>query len=136
MKWLLVALSVCFLAVTVPAVAVGQGSADLGYSVGISAGQVTPTPDMWFYEQQLQQYLDPKMMVRQKAEFKSAQRRYRIAARKWYGFSNSRPIAGIDPVHGTYSPGWTSGNNLYPFRWGNTGPATVIVVPEPTQRLY
>lgn len=52
---------------------------------------VTPTPEMWFYNQALQQYNDPRVAVRQKSEFAAQQRQQRIAAQTWYGVSRSRP---------------------------------------------
>ena len=72
----------------------------------ISMGQVTPTPEMWFYEQSLKQHADPRVAVRQKAEFDQSQRQRRLAAQQWFGVSNSRPIAGITPFQGTYSQTW------------------------------
>ena len=66
----------------------------------MSPGEVTATPEMWFYEQALQRYDDPKYAIRAAAEQRAAQRRARIAAMEWYGYSNSRPLWGIDPVHG------------------------------------
>jgi hypothetical protein len=127
MKWLPIALSVAFLLMAVPALAAERPAVDLRRGSTISAGEVTPTPEMWFYEQYVQQYQDPKLAVRRKAEEQSAQRRARIAARRWFGFCNLRPVAGTDPVHGDYSPGWSSGNNLYPFRWnGYRGAGGVV----------
>lgn len=92
-------------------------------------GEVTPTPEMWFYQQYHQQYQDPKAAIRQKAEERSAQRRARIAAQQWFGFSKARPRAGTDCVHGDYSPGWSSGHANYPFRWTGYGVAAVVVRP-------
>ncbi len=99
-------------------------------AVGISAGEVAPTPDMWFYQQYLQQYQDPKTAVRHSAEYRAFQRQSRLAARQWYGLSNARPVAGCDPIHGDYSPGWTGRSHIYPFRWTAPGFAAVVVRPE------
>jgi hypothetical protein len=82
----------------------------------ISTGELHPTPEMWFYEQELQRYNDSKLAVRKKAEFRAAQRERRLAAMQWLGMSNARPIASPTPVMGTYSPMWTS-NYIDPFRW-------------------
>jgi hypothetical protein len=82
----------------------------------MSPGEVTATPEMWFYEQALQRYDDPKYAIRAAAEQRAAQRRARIAAMEWYGYSNSRPLWGIDPVHGTLNPQWV-GNGYDPFTW-------------------
>jgi hypothetical protein len=93
-------------------------------SLTASSGMVEPTPEMWLYEQQLREYLDPGMAVRRNAEFRSAQRRNRMASLKWFGFSNQRPNASPDPYNGEYSPAWVGSSGLYPYRWsgGDTVP--------------
>jgi hypothetical protein len=87
----------------------------------VSPGELKATPEMWFYEQNLRQYKDPKMAVRAKAEFRADQRQRRIESMKWFGFSNSRPRASADPFHSDYSPGWVSNPGYYPSRWGGVG---------------
>ena len=116
MKWLSVAACGVFLLISASAFA-----QETGIQVGISPGDVGPTPEMWFYEKYQQDYLDPKMQVRKNAEFRGAQRRARLAAMQWFGFSNSRPRVGTDPYHGDYAPCWTSNNSAYPFRWSGVG---------------
>ncbi len=98
------------------------------FSAESISGMVTPTPEMWLYLHQLQRYDDPKMVVRRKAEFKAAQRRNRIAARKYFGYSNLRPTAHPTPFTGSYSPGWI-GNSYDPFGWAGqaSGPTTVFI---------
>lgn len=91
-----------------------------------SVGQVEPTPEMWFYEQYRQQYQDPQAVVREKAEFRAAQRQRRLAARRWFGLSNARPRANSDPFHGDYSARWTSNNGFYPSRWAGGSGGWVI----------
>ncbi len=87
----------------------------------VSPGEMTTmTPEMWFYQQAMRRYDDPKNYVRQKAEYHTAQRLQRMAALKWYGFSNSRPTAVIDPIDSPFSPGWVS-NSYYPNRWVAAG---------------
>ena len=83
------------------------------------------TPEMWLYLQQLERHDDPQMAVRRKAEERAAQRTHRIAARKWFGLSNSRPSASPVPVMGTYSPFW-AGNDRDPHRWNGVGPTVII----------
>jgi len=104
----------------VPALAERPDTNQLGPPL-VSSGDLTPTPEMWFYQQQMKQYLDPKMAVRHAAEFRADQRAKRLAAMKWFGFSNARPRASVDPVHGDYSPGWSSNNPMYPYRWMGEG---------------
>jgi hypothetical protein len=85
-------------------------------SIHVSWGQLQPTAQMWLYEQEKADYLDPKLAVRRKAAAKTAQRQARIAAMKWYGMSNSRPYANPTPIMGSYSPTWSS-NNYNAYRW-------------------
>jgi hypothetical protein len=93
------------------------------------AGQaVSPTPEMWFYEQERTRYEDPKAAVRRKAEFRSTQRQNRLASCKWFGIDNSRPTASPTPVTGTYSPTWIS-NTPDPYRWSGVGGSPLVVRP-------
>ena len=102
----------------------------------ISPSEVKATPEMWFYEQQLREYLDPAKAVRRKAEFRSAQRQRRMAALKWFGFSNQRPVASPDPFNGDYSPGWTSNNHMHPSWWNGYGQPWVAGRPRGSTPLY
>jgi hypothetical protein len=99
----------------------------------LSPGEIQATPEMWFYEQERLFYADPKNAVRANAEYRAYQRARRLAALRWYGFSNSRPIASPDPFHGTYSPRWV-GNGYIPSHWIGGGGSTVIVAQEPARR--
>jgi hypothetical protein len=98
-----------------------------------SLGQMTPTPEMWFYQQAQRQYRDPKMAVRKRAEFEADQRQVRLASQRWFGYSNSRPIANPIPyTGGTYSPMWTS-NSPYSWQWRGVSRTSIIVVPQGSQ---
>ncbi|HEY2827964.1 MAG TPA: hypothetical protein VGJ04_10220 [Pirellulales bacterium] len=111
-----------------PAIAVTRASASTNIPA-ISPGDVTATPEMWFYEQAIRRYDDPKNAVRAAAEFKANQRRARIAAMDWYGYSNSRPASGIDPFAGPLSPTWI-GNGYNPNTWiAPARPAAVWAIP-------
>jgi hypothetical protein len=95
----------------------------------ISPGEVQATPEMWFYEQAIRRYDDPKNAVRAAAEFKANQRRARMATMEWYGYSNLRPASGIDPFAGPLSPTWI-GNGYYPQTWVSPSrPMSVWVIP-------
>ncbi len=94
----------------------------------ISLGDLTPTPEMWFYQQEMRHYKDPKMAVRRKAELRAMQREQRLAAMKWFGLSNSRPMASHTPFAGSYSPAWRS-NGYYPFHWEGRGHTHTVIVP-------
>jgi len=95
----------------------------------ITPSMVSPTPEMWLYLQERDRHDDPQQAVRRKAEFRSVQRQARLASQRWYGFTNSRPPAGVTPWMGTYGPTWIS-NSADPLRWrGAAQPAYVVTRP-------
>jgi len=90
--------------------------------------QIAQTEDMWFYLQELRRYDNPQVAIRRKAEKKGEQRRQRLAAMKWFGYSQSRPTASSTPWTGVYSPNWV-GNGADPYHWvGNAYLTTAIRV--------
>ncbi|HEV3138362.1 MAG TPA: hypothetical protein VGZ26_10670 [Pirellulales bacterium] len=98
-----------------------------------SVGVLTPTPEMWFYEQERARHDDPKLTIRRRAELRGLGRQDRLASLKWYGLSNSRPNVSITPWFGSYSANWSS-NTPDPMRWR---PAPVpLVVQRPTSGAY
>ena len=99
----------------------------------VSPGELTPTPEMWFYDEDFRRYLDPKLAVRRKAEFRAATRMQRQAALKWFGLSNSRPQASPSLMSMTYSPGWV-GNTYDPFAWRGTSATTTVLYSDSPQR--
>ena len=99
-------------------------------AVAVMPSELKATPEMWFYEQYMHNYQDPKMAVRANAEFRATQRQRRLAAMQWFGFSNSRPSVSSDPFNGDWSPGWSSNNSSYPFRWNGVGPTWYVARPE------
>jgi hypothetical protein len=103
-----------------------QPAASVGSERTLSPGEVTGTPEMWFYQQYMREYHDPKAAVRRQAEFRAEQRQRRVAALKWFGFSNQRPRASCDPLNSDYSPAWTSNNDWYPDRWTGVGAPWII----------
>lgn len=96
----------------------------------LSAPQVTP--ELWVYSQEQRRHDDPLQAVRRKAEFSANQRQARLAATRWYGFSNARPTASVTPTMGQYSPSWV-GNGLDRYDWvGGWGPSAVLYVDDIT----
>jgi hypothetical protein len=88
--------------------------------------QISMTPEIWIYLQELKRYDDPQQAVRRKAEQRAADRQARLAAMRWYGFSNARPQASACPWMGTYSPVW-SGNSWDPYQYLGIGwPGTAL----------
>lgn len=95
-------------------------------SPSLSLPQVTP--ELWIYSQEWRRHDDPAQAVRRKAEARTQQRMDRLAALKWYGFSNSRPQAAVTPFTSFYSPAWM-GNGYDRYDWvGTTFPTTVVRV--------
>ena len=129
MKRLLIGVSMACVFGAMPALAAEPSTGNLDITAGLSASEVQATPEMWFYQQYHRDYMDPKLAVRRNAEFRAAQRRQRISAMKWFGFSNQRPVAGADPWHGDYSPTWTSNNAAHPFRWQGIGRSWLVALP-------
>lgn len=89
----------------------------------ISPGELTPTPEMWFYQQYRQEYQNPKELIRNRAVFRAEQREQRIVARKWLGFSAARPWASGDPWN---APVWNSSHFYYPRQWGWYGAPGIV----------
>jgi hypothetical protein len=97
---------------------------------GISPSQMTP--EMYLYLHDLKRLDDPKQAVRRKAELKTAQRMQRLAAQKWFGVSNARPMASAQPFMDLYSPRWI-GNGYNAFDWvGAQGSGVNVLVIEPS----
>lgn len=94
-------------------------------TAAVSTADVPPTSEMWFYEQERRRYENPRNAVRANAEVRAAQRQNRLAALRWFGFSNSRPRSGTDPVHGSYAPRWVSGG-VVASEWRSSGQAVVV----------
>jgi hypothetical protein len=117
MKRLAISSALLLLLLAVPLRAEKPVATGLGLSTVVSPGELKATPEMWFYDQAMRQYNDPKMAVRLKADSHAQQRMRRLESMKWFGFSNIRPRASSDPFHNDYSPGWVANPGYYPSRW-------------------
>jgi hypothetical protein len=95
--------------------------------VRLSVGTLSPTPEMWFYEQMRQDANNPELIVRRRAEQAAAERKARIAARAWYGVSLARPQAHVTPFTYHYSPTWTP-NTKYPYSWTAPRVAPPVII--------
>jgi len=87
-------------------------------ALGSSAPPVSS--ELWLYMHEQRRHDDPAQAVRRKAEYQASQRMTRIAAAKWYGYSNSRPETSPIPSMGVYSAGWI-GNGLNRYEWIASG---------------
>jgi hypothetical protein len=102
----------------------------------VSSGELTPTPEMWFYEQERRRWEDPLTIVRANAAEQAAQRHARIAAMAWYGMSNSRPNVSPDPTDSPFAPHWRS-NGYQPAEWiGAASHSTIILEASRGGRAY
>jgi hypothetical protein len=90
------------------------------------------TPEIWLYTQAWRRHDDPAQAVRRKAEARAEQRMQRIAALKWYGFSNARPQASVTPFMGIYSPAWV-GNGDNRYDWVGGYPSVLLSIESAAQ---
>ena len=67
-----------------------------------------------------QEIVDTRSLVQRNAMFRAEQRRRRLAAMRWFGFSNSRPAVASVPYMTPYAPAWV-GNALLPYYWHGGG---------------
>ena len=106
MKWLFltcfVTIACCLVSCNVRAESAGQ-TGDTGSAARTGSMM---TPEMWFYLQERQRYEDSQQAIRRRSEKRAARREQRIAARKWYGHSNSRPQVSALPRPKLYSRPW------------------------------
>jgi hypothetical protein len=128
MKWLPIAIALLVVLMAVPAVAQtpAENGTTLRFSGGITPGEVTATPEMWFYQQERNRWENPKEAIRRRAQFQTAQREARMAARRWFGVSNSRPTVSAAFMNGEAGATWTGGDPFYPYRWTGTSPVIVV----------
>ena len=73
------------------------------------------------HEQYLLQSQAQAESVHRAAVARAEQRTRRLESQRWFGISNSRPTASVDPYDGDYSPGWVSNYPFFPFRWVGSG---------------
>ncbi len=74
------------------------------------------SPEMYAHLQELRRYDSPKENAIRAAMVKAEQRRARLAAQQWYGYSNLRPTVNPIPFMGSYSPQW-AGNGVNENYW-------------------
>ncbi len=103
--------------------------------IALAPAPVPTTENMWFYDQAQRSYHNPKEMVRRNAEHEAVQRRNRIAAGEWFGYSNSRPSVNPNPTHTSFS-GWLTSTH-HPYQWQGMGRSLIIYTArQPTGSAY
>ena len=111
-----------------PPVVRGAAPANAPAAPRAVAGGPSVPPEMWLYSEQLRRHDDPAQAVRRKAELRAGQRMGRLAAMKWFGFSNSRPQASPVPMMGGYSPAWIgNGDDRYDWVGASWNTSAVVV---------
>lgn len=138
MKWLPIAVALLVVLMAIPAQvqAPAENESTMRFSGGITPGEVTATPEMWFYQEQMLRRDDPKEAVRRKAEFRTAQREARIESRRWFGVSLMRPMTSTAIMDGEAAAVWTGGDPFYPYRWPGRTPAIVVHRTESPRSTY
>src|SRR4051812_34850481 len=74
---------------------------------------------------------EPKLS-RQRAIERGEQRSARLEAMRWYGFSNSRPLATGIPYTAMYSPAWQQPGGR-PYAW-HTSTRPIVIIASPVYR--
>jgi len=87
----------------------------------VSPGEAPMTREARAHEQYLLQSQAQAESIRRAAIARADQRTRRLESQRWFGISNSRPMANVDPYNGDYSPGWVSNYPYYPMRWVGIG---------------
>jgi len=89
------------------------------------ASETNVSPEMT-YRQQYQQAPTPTEIVLQRAAINADQRNQRLAAMKWFGYSNSRPRSGVDVNGGDQAPGWVSDNPAFPYQFSGYSTSQIV----------
>jgi hypothetical protein len=88
---------------------------------GASPGEAQMTRETRAHEQYLLRSQIQAESVHRAAVARFEQRTRRLESQRWFGISNSRPTASVDPYNGDYSPGWVSNYPFFPYRWVGAG---------------
>lgn len=73
------------------------------------------------HEMHLMQAQAQAESIRRAAVARAEQRTRRLESQRWFGVSNKRPNASVDPFDGDYAPFWASNYPFYPLRWVGSG---------------
>ena len=86
-----------------------------------SPGDVQASPAARAHELHLMQAQAQADSVYRAAAARAEQRTRRLESQRWFGISNKRPAASVDPYDGDYSAYWASNYPFYPLRWVASG---------------
>jgi len=82
-----------------------------------SPGEAEASREVRAHELHLMQAQAQEESIHRAAVARAEQRTRRLESQRWFGISNTRPSASIDPFDGDYSPFWASNYPFYPMRW-------------------
>jgi hypothetical protein len=103
----------------------GQAAAGAGQIASPSDLPPPIHPEVWRQLEQIRRYDSPRTIARMKAAEEAQQRRARLNAQRWYGYSPLRPIVGATPSMGNYYPIWNT-DVPRPFVWyGHAHPVSI-----------
>jgi hypothetical protein len=86
-----------------------------------SPGEAQASREARAHELYLLQSQSQAESVHRAAVARAEQRTRRIESQRWFGVSNKRPMASVDPYDGDYSAFWASNYPFYPLRWVASG---------------
>jgi hypothetical protein len=86
-----------------------------------SPGETPATVETRAHELHLLQAESAQESVHRAAIARADQRTRRLESQRWFGISNKRPSASVDPFDGDYSAYWASNYPFYPLRWVGSG---------------
>jgi hypothetical protein len=86
-----------------------------------SPGETQASAETRAHELHLMQVEAAAESVHRAAMARADQRTRRLESQRWFGISNKRPTASVDPYDGDYSAFWASNYPFYPLRWVASG---------------
>ena len=96
-----------------------------------SPGESQGTPETRAHEYHPMQSQAAAESVHRAAVARADQRMRRLESQRWFGVSNKRPTASVDPYDGDYSAYWASNYPFYPLRWVGSGEPWGFVESQP-----
>ncbi len=89
------------------------------------------TQETRLHELHLLQSQAAEESVHRAAIARADQRTRRLESQRWFGISNKRPAASVDPFDGDYAAYWASNYPYYPLRWVGSGEPWGFVETQP-----
>jgi hypothetical protein len=96
-----------------------------------SPGETQASAETRAHEYHLMQSQAAAESVHRAAIARADQRTRRLESQRWFGVSNKRPTASVDPYDGDYSANWASNYPFYPLRWVGSGEPWGFVESQP-----